>query len=292
MILGLRLEHNSYTGFEPQPNARLIWTPSASQSLWTSVARAVRTPSRAELDATFDISVLPPGAPGNPAPLPILTRNIPADELQSESVISYEAGYRQQFGASLSADVSVFYNDYEDLRGGFLGSQRLELALPPFIVQETSPGNNLKGRTYGIEIAVDWYPLTWWRIQPSYTYLDLHASSKIDDPVSLSASDLLNDSDPQHQFSLRSSMSFSERHHFDLWLRHVSKLGNQDSPLAIPAYSTLDLRYAWRPTRNLELSLVGQNLLDSQHPEFIPSLLPSQALEIQRGVYAKLKWQF
>jgi outer membrane receptor protein involved in Fe transport len=49
-MLGLRVEDNSFTGVEPLPNARLMWTPSDSQSLWASVARAVRTPSRAELD--------------------------------------------------------------------------------------------------------------------------------------------------------------------------------------------------------------------------------------------------
>jgi iron complex outermembrane receptor protein len=79
---------------------------------------------------------------------------------------------------------------------------------------------------------------------------------------------------------------------FDLWLRYVSRLGDKDSPLGVPAYTTLDLRYAWRPTRDLEVSLVGQNLLDHSHPEFVPGLLPSQQLELQRGMYVKAKWQF
>jgi iron complex outermembrane receptor protein len=87
-------------------------------------------------------------------------------------------------------------------------------------------------------------------------------------------------------------MSLTDRQQFDLWLRYVSKLGDRNLQFSIPAYTTLDLRYAWRPTRDLELSVVGQNLLDDQHPEFVPSLLPGQALEIERGVYLKAKWQF
>ena len=87
-------------------------------------------------------------------------------------------------------------------------------------------------------------------------------------------------------------MSLSERQQFDLWLRHVGKLGSSGSLLYVPAYTTLDLRYAWRPTRDFELSLVGQNLLDGQHPESVASLLPSRNLEIQRGYYLKAKWQF
>jgi iron complex outermembrane receptor protein len=65
MILGVRFETNNFTGYQPLPNARLMWTPSDTQSVWGSVARAVRTPSRGELDATVDlIGALPPGTPG------------------------------------------------------------------------------------------------------------------------------------------------------------------------------------------------------------------------------------
>lgn len=87
-------------------------------------------------------------------------------------------------------------------------------------------------------------------------------------------------------------MSLTDRQQLDLWLHYVSKLGNRSSQCSIPAYTTLDLRYAWRPTRDMERSLVGQNLLDNQHPEFVASLLPGQALEIERGVSVKAKWQF
>jgi iron complex outermembrane receptor protein len=149
-----------------------------------------------------------------------------------------------------------------------------------------------KAHTHGVEIAVDWSPLPWWRIQPIYSYLSLTSSSTSGSPVSIANAQLLNGSDPQHQWSLRSSMSLTDRQQFDLWLRYVSKLGGRSVSFSIPAYTTLDLRYAWRPTRDLELSVVGQNLLDNQHPEFVPSLLPGQALEIERGVYLKANWQF
>jgi iron complex outermembrane receptor protein len=62
-MLGLRLENSSFTGFEPLPNVRLMWTPSPTQTLWGSVSRAVRIPSRAELDAQVDVAVTPPARP-------------------------------------------------------------------------------------------------------------------------------------------------------------------------------------------------------------------------------------
>jgi len=294
LLLGLRLEDNSFSGFAPLPNVRMIWTPSVNQSLWGSVSRALRIPSRAELDGRVDASVIPARSPINPTPLPILISNIPDDrDLGNETLTAYEVGYRHQFAPALSADVALFYNLYDDLRGQMIGSPRLVLAPPqPYILRPVIPDDSLKARTKGVEIAVDWSPLPWWRIQPIYSYLDLHAWSKTGDPASLLSVATLNANSPQHQWSLRSSMALSERQQFDLWLRHAGKLGDSGSPLYVPAYTTLDLRYAWRPTRDFELSLVGQNLLDGQHPESVSSLLPSRNLEIQRGYYLKARWQF
>lgn len=294
VLLGVRLEDNNFSGFAPQPNARVIWTPTENQSVWASASRAVRTPSRAELGAEVDAAVMPAGSPVNPTPLPILVRSVPPKDLDNETVTGYEIGYRSQFGPALSVDVALFYNLYEDLTGQVSGAppRLVLLPPPPHLLQTVSSDNSVKARTHGVEIAVDWYPLPWWRIQPIYSYLDLRASSKTGDPASLVSAENTNSGSPQHQWSLRSSMSLSERQHFDLWLRHVGKLSTSGSPAYVPAYTTLDLRYAWRPTRDFELSLVGQNLLDGQHPESVASLLPSRNLEIQRGYYLKARWQF
>ena len=69
-------------------------------------------------------------------------------------------------------------------------------------------------------------------------------------------------------------------------------LGGDLRPGEIPAYTRLDLRYAWKAARNLDLSLVAQNLLDARHREFIDQYLPSQELEVRRGIYLKADWKF
>jgi iron complex outermembrane receptor protein len=51
----------------------------------------------------------------------------------------------------------------------------------------------------------------------------------------------------------------------------------------------LDVHLGWRPTKNLELSIVGQNLLDPQHPEFGT---PATRTEVQRSVYGKVTCRF
>ena len=64
---------------------------------------------------------------------------------------------------------------------------------------------------------------------------------------------------------------------------------------AVPSYISLDARLAWRPTSNMELSVVGQNLLDSQHPEynqFSTDTATGQPFEVQRGAFgtATFRW--
>jgi outer membrane receptor protein involved in Fe transport len=94
LILGARLEHNNFTGFEPQPNLRLLWTPSPQLTLWGAASRAARTPSRAELDAVVNLSVIP-ATSRTPA---VLLRNVPQDDhlLEDERVRAFELGWRQQ----------------------------------------------------------------------------------------------------------------------------------------------------------------------------------------------------
>jgi len=58
----------------------------------------------------------------------------------------------------------------------------------------------------------------------------------------------------------------------------------------VPSYFELDVRIGWHVTKNLEISIVGQNLLHDQHAEYgFPS--PTRE-EIQRSVYGKVAWQF
>ena len=60
---------------------------------------------------------------------------------------------------------------------------------------------------------------------------------------------------------------------------------------SIPAYVRLDLGLVWKATRNLELSVWGQNLLDNAHPEFGTTQTPV-ITENPRTLYGQIKWRF
>src|SRR5439155_26324828 len=95
---------------EIQPGARILWTPNEHHTLWGSVSRAVRTPSRAENDVILNRAV-------EPVPNLFLQSTIlGSDAFDSEKLLAYEVGYRSQLHPNVSVDLAAFYNDYDDLR--------------------------------------------------------------------------------------------------------------------------------------------------------------------------------
>lgn len=271
LTVGTKFEHNDYTGSNTVPNARLQWNTRGGNTLWGAVSKAVRTPSRIDRE----ISQPSPNQP--PFNLVLLAGGPTFDD---EKVVAWEAGYRAQANDTVSAAVSLFYNEYDDIR-----STSLSPAIFPLYFE-----NNLEGETYGLEFSANYQVSDWWRLSGAYNLL------KEDIRVKRGAFDFNNalneTADPEHQISLRSAMSFSNNVELDASLRWVDALIKNNSGVAdkVPAYAELNLRLGWRPAEHLEFSLVGQNLLDSQHPEF-GNTTPTRE-EIERSIYGKITWRF
>jgi len=256
LTLGSKFEHNDYTGFEFQPSGRLAWTPTERQVVWAAISRAVRTPSR--IDRDFYI-------PGTP---PFLLAG--GTNFVSEELLAYELGYRVQLSRKLSLSVAGFYNDYDHIRSLRPGSV--------FVF-----ANDLKGESYGVETVGTYQLMNWWRVRAGYTYLHKNIFVKAGG-VDFNHGTAEGD-DPEHQFLFRSSMDLPGHLEFDAAIRYVDSLPAPH----VPGYIGLDLRLGWRPIKNLEMSIVGQNLLDERHPEFGP---PGGRQEIERSVYGKVTWAF
>ena len=59
-----------------------------------------------------------------------------------------------------------------------------------------------------------------------------------------------------------------------------------------PAYTDLDLRVSWRPSDTLEVSLVGENLLEDKRLEMYSAVYPSPKGYVERRLVAKLGLRF
>ncbi len=293
LTLGSKFEHNDYTGFEIQPSARLLWIPASRHSIWASVARAVRTPSRAEDDITLrQAPVYPQGAlfpragPNLPPSPAAVTTVFGADDFRSEKLIAYEAGYRVQVSDRLSADLALFYNDYDELRSLEPNDPLVDFTQSPATIGVTG-GNLLEGETYGGELSLDFQPVKWWRVRAGYAYLqmNLHRKDAGQDTVSEYGAER---SSPRNQFVLRSFMDLPRGFEFDATLRYVDSL----AAIQVDSYVALDLRLGWQVSKNVEVSIAGRNLLDARHVESRPTTIAGRATEVETSVFGKITIRF
>src|SRR6185295_12690800 len=256
-----------------EPSARLTLKATSRQTIWAAVSRAIRAPSRVDRDLRFPTPALSP-----------IVKNllIGGADFKSETVIAYELGYRAQLGSKVSGSISTFYNDYNNVRSLSSSPPPAILGLPFFFE------NNLEGRTYGIELSANFQVLDWWRLHGGYNFLKEQIKVK---PGRTDLNHALNETaDPENQFSLRSSMDLSHNIELDGGFRWVDsfRFNNGGAPATIPNYFELDVRLGWSPRKDLEFSIVGQNLLHDHHLEYYTT--PRE--EIRRSAYGKVTWRF
>jgi len=256
LTLGSKFENNYYTGTEFLPSVRLAWKPEPQQLVWGAVSRAVRAPSRIDRDFFTGPPVQFAGGP----------------DFVSEVVKVFEVGYRAQPSPRASYSISLFHNIYDKLR-----------SVEPAAGGAFVIANKIEGTGDGVEAWGSYQATRNWRLSAGTLTLRQRLKLKPDsaDTVFGVAAE---GNDPKLQWTLRSSLDLTDAE-FDVSVRHVSALPNP----GVPTYTAVDARYAWRVRRDLELSVVGQNLFDPGHPEF--GAEPGRS-EIARGAYVKLRWTF
>ena len=255
LTLGAKLENNYYTGTEPLPSARLAWKLERQRLVWGAISRALRAPSRIDRDFFVGPPLQLNGGP----------------DFVSEVVKVFEIGYRDQPSPQATYSVSVFHNIYDKLRS-------VEPAPGGGVVL----GNKMEGTGDGLEAWGSYQAARSWRLSAGAFFLRQRLSFR---PDSGDTNASAAGNDPAHQWLLRSSVDLPNRTELDIGVRRVGALPNP----SVPAYTAVDVRYAWRLLRELELALIGQNLFASSHAEFGNAATRS---EMARGAYAKLRWTY
>jgi len=277
LTLGSKFINNNFTGFEYMPNAKLAYYPSRNQTLWASISRAVRTPTRND----DGLNLLNGAQTGS-------------NQYQSEDLLAYEVGYRVKPTRRTSVDVSVFYNDYTSLR----------------TFEKQAPGqyriaNNGYGESYGVEVSTKWQVNEDWKLEASYDFLKttLHLNPGSTDSTSSNSLQLLEGQTPQSQIKLKSFYNFTPKLEFDNMLYYISGMplagtttnnattGVLTAGKGIPSYVRFDTRLGYMPTKHLDLSIGIQNLFNQVHSEFKAATFNNRT-ELGRTFYAKVVWQY
>lgn len=312
LVWGSKFERDGLTGFNIQPNVRALYTPGPNEAYWGALSRSARSSRRTESLATLDISAqdahaVVPAIPANMLTAVTQVSPLTNAAVQAEKALSLEAGWRKQFSNFLSVDTALFVTDYSHLRGGRMQSNPVS-GLPEALgcLAVYGPGacyftlagyntNQDKARSWGGELSVEWHPQSWWKVQTSYSHLRVKGTRSGDALGDFQVIAFEN-SAPRHQFSLQNNFSLAHNLNLDVRLRYNTETAhytlNSSTLTRLGPYTGLDMRLAWQPSRNMELSVHGRNLLKARHTEFINIFPVNRAYDIQRSALVQAVVRF
>lgn len=232
LSLGLKLEHNDYTGLEHLPSARLAWDVAPNHLVWAAMSRNVRAPARVDRD--YVIPLLPQGSPN----------------FQSEIARVYEVGWRAQPTPALSYALTLYHHDFSRLRSVDLSPAGGSL------------NNNVEGRLSGLSSWAAWRVSERWRMTAAYVYNDQQFKARAGVPPPILINSLGND--PRYRVALGSSFDIGRAVDLDVQVRRVGALPDP----AVAAYTAVDASVGWRVNPQLEVSVTGRNLNGAHHVEW------------------------
>ncbi len=272
---GVKLEMNDFSGLEVQPTVRMLWTPREDLVFWGAVSRAVRTPSRA--DDGLIAHALPVAI--SPAVFPLV---LGTPDFDSEELLAYEAGARTEVNELLYLDVTVYYHNYDRLRGG------VELPLVPRPYGFDIPTvlvNSVRGEAYGVELATSYQLSTTASLYAAYTFARTDARSG---PRNVLGQREIEDTVPRNQLFAQLNWQPLECLSLGITGRYVDRVAFW----RVPPYFVMDLMVTWNPVPDVDVIVAATDLLDRTHPEAGRALvLPSDPTEVERAVYLMFRWE-
>ena len=196
-------------------------------------------------------------------------------DFKSETLVAYEAGYRGAPRTGFAWGVQLFQNHYDDLRTQEPTGAAIPLRL----------GNGLNDVSSGVQVNATVQPRSWMRLTGSYAHLS-HRLRLDPDSRDLGRG-LLETIDPAHQAQLLVRIDLPHQTELDINTRHVGSLPTPGTP----AYTEADVRLAWNVSSQLELALIGRDLLHPEHLEFV-SPTSSRTTFLERALFARAKIAF
>jgi iron complex outermembrane receptor protein len=281
LTLGSKIEHNAYTGFEFNPSAQVVWSPSARQTVWASAAWANRQPSWFDAEARLDLATFPLNGGGF-----ALLQLLGSHTVKEEELLDFEAGYRTQVSKRLSLDFTAFRSHYRGLLTQEPATPYFTSnPAPPHLVLPHYFRNLAHANNYGGEVFASWNVTSRWQLSPGFSFLQMKVGL---DPSSCDTSAQASVGySPKHQVQLRSTLDLPHGLEWDTSAYFVGALRYG----AVPSYTRLDTRLGWRVGESLEFSVAGQNLLTPRHIEFGDEI-QVHVTQVERSIAGRVTWRF
>lgn len=289
LTIGSKFEDNNFTGTNAQPSVRALFKITPSQSFWLSASRAVRTPL---LSARGGLLRYGLNIPVDDTGMAYFfdTRIMGNPKAMNERLDAIEAGVRGKITNHWSYDLGAFVNRYRNLSTlslvGYNLIYKSPVPVPLGLDLYYLYTNEAKARSKGFELAIKGQPGPGWEVETSWSYLD------VDEKIRQSPAEVLPVApvglSPHHQLRLRSTYDVTDK----LKVTGFVQYAGQTIDRTQSSYTKLDLRVTWEPTPNLDLSVMGSDLLDKRRVEFAQAILPIPNVYVKRAVAFEARARF
>ncbi|PJC87454.1 ligand-gated channel protein [Vibrio sp. HA2012] len=285
LIVGNKSEHNTYTGWEHQPMARLVWTPAPRHIVWASVSQSVRIPCLLEYDLGVDslgAQVGDLGDTGNPL---LNAQWINAEirgttDAEAEHSVSEELGYRY-LHQDWNVDLSLFHTKADNVLATSVAQEGslADLSTMKIIYQL---GYSAELESYGGELVVGWQMADNIKTEFGYSY------TSYDYSLASGTASAVGFSSEMKQIFMKSSVQVNAQHALYAVFR-----AEDGEAYSTDDFTSLDLSWNWQITPAYSFSLTGNNLLYGRHLEYANTsesfTIPTY---IEPSVIVRLKAEF
>jgi iron complex outermembrane receptor protein len=258
----------------------------------------VRTPARLENDLHRIYVVLPPEQEND---LPVALGFQGNKNVNAVKTDSYETGLRRQFSENLYVDFGGFFTHSDEALGLTATEPGIsEYGGTPYVDALAQLDNTYTTEYHGGELVIDYRPFEQLRLVGSYAYLDgvsFSNDSSLDvcdgDPEHLPKTCAVGKVIPNNVFSLQSNWNPYDGLTIDTFVKFIDSFQtgalNEDGEFVdVNSYVNLDVRVAYKLTDSIELAVVGQNLAENKHVEWVDYPNSSAPINLERGVYGEI----
>jgi len=288
LVAGVSLENSHTGGTEPAWQASAIVTPHENHTVRFSYAVASTLPSLADTYANYSL-MTESFSPLLPSALVTLAGN---GSIMPQTSYNYEVGYLGKYlDNRVNAEAVLFYTYMRDMLyatsrvAQYLPSPPYPAGVPSVI--DIGFDNSNRSITRGAELRLTAHPYSWLTAYANYAYTSVTVAkrtsvvdggSRLDKNAPEHTFNIGGTADLGHGFSVTPNLGYKDNYEIGSISRSVMA--------DIPRSFRMDLRVAYKVTKNVEAFVAGTNLFQPYQVEYVDTTAIPRAF--YGGLHVKL----
>ncbi|WP_081302848.1 TonB-dependent receptor plug domain-containing protein [Aliivibrio fischeri] len=287
--IGLKVEYFTLNdSVEVSPQIRTLYSLNRNQSLWAGVGRAVVAPSYFEQKSTYYSAYLteyddykyPDG----------LDIYLPSDNLDNESVVTLDAGYRL-IGSNYILDLTTYLSKYKHIRGTDYIDSQVDNNNYEHYYFETN--DDYEAKTYGFESSLEWDMSDSIKNYLSFSYMSF-TQKRVEGDLTTPNSDDYLDVERQNMLTNQLLWQVTDTLQWDFVFKYKD-IKFKDSNIDFEDHYSLDSRIGWKKSRNaplIELVMKNIGMTSKCELEIYTSTNSCRGYQTEQSLYGRVSYEF